>query len=85
MLALHWFARYSEIVILSGVLVVLGVVLIALLRSSASRESAFFGCVPTDYVPAPVHTWSDDFGAWKHGDITLDEFLDRRWSFRNLR
>lgn len=54
---------------------------ICLFRSSSSRN------VLWDELPsiAPVNTWSDDFGAWKHGDITLDEFLDRRWAFRNLR
>ena len=37
-------------------------------------------------MPLPaVRSWKQDFGAWREGDISIDEFLDRRWSFRKLK
>ena len=33
----------------------------------------------------PINTWAEDKEAMATSQITLEEFCDRRWAFRNLR
>lgn len=60
-------------------LYIFGVVLIVMAIKLAMRTAS-----TTVALPA-VNTWRHDFDSWKNGDITIDEFLDRRWAFRKLR
>ena len=53
---------------------------LVLLLSSSKREDSYAALMDEE-----IGTFSDDLGAWKRNEISLDEFLDRRWSFRNLR
>lgn len=65
----------------------IGALLVLVLSiSSTNREQAWDDAYQTwcdnNPTPVPVNTWRDDFGAWKNNHITLDEFLERRWMFR---
>ena len=57
----------------------LAFVCVLLLASSSKRDDAYESMIELE---APVNTWREDFASWKSGYITLDQFLDRRWDFR---
>jgi len=87
---LRWVMEHPvDVASFAAVLSIVVTLVFCALRASA-RSNAYYDDLTNavevaDANAQPINTWAEDKEAMATSQITLEEFCDRRWAFRNLR